>query len=356
MNIILTALLMLLVIATISLQRTYAAVPIRELKRRARKQDKLAELLYRAASYGTSLRALLWTVIGILSACLFVAVSEWFPAWLALIVCALVVWVGFVWIPSSQVSKVGARIAAWAAPVLAWLLNYLHPLFDKIVSFVRKHRPISLHTGLYDTQDLVELLNTQQVQADNRIDQAGLDIAKHALTFGDQLVRDHLTPKRVVKSVLQNDAIGPLLMDELHKSGHSRFPVYGAKDGKVVGTLFMKDLVDAKHGGKVKDVMRHEVFYVHEEQSLYDALQAILKTRHHLFIVVNSFEEYVGIITMEDVLEQIIGKPILDEFDRYDDLRAVAARAARLEHQEHTKAKTESKAETKAETPQEVVE
>jgi CBS domain containing-hemolysin-like protein len=48
--------------------------------------------------------------------------------------------------------------------------------------------------------------------------------------------------------------------------------------------------------------------------------------------VVNSFEEYVGIITMEDVLETMIGKLIVDEFDRYDDLRAVAARAAHKEH------------------------
>jgi Mg2+/Co2+ transporter CorC len=50
---------------------------------------------------------------------------------------------------------------------------------------------------------------------------------------------------------------------------------------------------------------------------------------------VNDFEEYVGILTMEDVLEQIIGKPIVDEFDQYDDLRAVAAKTAQVEHKAH---------------------
>nr|MBP7806933.1 CBS domain-containing protein [Candidatus Saccharibacteria bacterium] len=76
------------------------------------------------------------------------------------------------------------------------------------------------------------------------------------------------------------------------------------------------------------------VLYLHESQNLYEALTAMLKTKHHLFIVVNSFEVLVGIITLEDVIEQIIGKPIIDEFDEYDDLRAVAARQAQTIHTE----------------------
>ncbi len=351
MNIIVSLVLALLVVVTISLQKTYAAVPLKELKRRARKQDQLSELLYRAASYGSSLRALLWGIISILSASLFVAVSHWFAWWLALVICLAVIWVGFVWLPTSRVTKLGSQLAARSAPVISWVLNYLHPVFDRLVMFIRKHHPVSVHTGLYDTHDLIELINTQQVQTDNRIDKSGLDIAKHALTFGEQLVRDHLTPKRIVTSVGLSDDIGPLLMDELHKSGHSRFPVYDGKAPNIVGVLFMKDLVGTKHSGNVKDIMRPGVLYVHEEQSLYEALQAILKTRHQLFVVVNSFEEYVGIITIEDVLEQIIGKPILDEFDQYDDLRAVAARAASKEHHHHTQhtgSQTETKTSEKA--------
>jgi CBS domain containing-hemolysin-like protein len=84
--------------------------------------------------------------------------------------------------------------------------------------------------------------------------------------------------------------------------------------------------------------MRKRVCYIHEEQTLLEALQAVLKTKHHLFIVVNSFEEYVGILTIEGVLEQIVGLPILDEFDRYEDMRAVAASIAEKEHKLlHTK-------------------
>jgi CBS domain containing-hemolysin-like protein len=91
----------------------------------------------------------------------------------------------------------------------------------------------------------------------------------------------------------------------------------------------LHDLVITKENKKVKDVMRREVYYVHEEQTLDHALKAFIKTKHHLFIVINSFEEFVGIITIEDILEQIIGKKIIDEFDKYDDLREVAALRAK---------------------------
>lgn len=87
--------------------------------------------------------------------------------------------------------------------------------------------------------------------------------------------------------------------------------------------------------------MSHKLTYVHEDFTLYRTLQVFLKTKQHLFLVVNTFEELVGIITIEDVLEQMIGKQIVDEFDRYDDLRAVAAAAAKKDHAAHNEPKPE---------------
>jgi CBS domain containing-hemolysin-like protein len=70
------------------------------------------------------------------------------------------------------------------------------------------------------------------------------------------------------------------------------------------------------------------VFYVHQDKPLDHVLQAFLRTKHHLFLVVNEFEEVTGVISIEDVLETIIGRKIVDEFDQYEDLRAVAKLAA----------------------------
>jgi CBS domain containing-hemolysin-like protein len=101
--------------------------------------------------------------------------------------------------------------------------------------------------------------------------------------------------------------------------------VYDAENNeRFVGTLFLHDLVGLKKSGVVSQVMRQEVYYMHEEEQLAHALHAFLKTNHHLFVVVNTFEEFVGVVSIEDVLEQILGRQIVDEFDQYADLRAVA--------------------------------
>lgn len=314
---------------SISLQKTYNRVTPKELKRRARQEDPWAKALYRVVAYGVSLRMLLWIFIAIAGATFFVTLARFVDsAFVAVLASAVLIWFGFLWLPESRVTSFSTRLAAKVTPGLEVLLRYLHPIFERIGRFIERHRPVRIHTGLYQKDDLVELINQQQVQIDNRITKEELELAAHALVFGDKLVRDHLTPRRVVKMVSAADSIGPVLMGELHNSGHSRFPVFQDNQDSIVGTLYMRDLVDAKAGGRISDVMKKAVYYVHEERPLHDALQAFLKTKHHMFIVVNSFEEYVGIISIEDVLEQIIGKPIIDEFDQYDDMRAVARRHA----------------------------
>lgn len=345
MQTVLVVLLGLMTLVAVSLQRTYSRIPIKELKHRARHQDPLAVAMLRVSGYGHSLRAVLWFLIALTSAGFFVCVALSTPVWFALAASSILVWLGFVWLPAARITSISERLAAVCAPILVKVVGLLHPVIDWLTRVMRKYRPVHVHTGLYDRQDLIDLLKLQLVQPDNRIEQSELDIALNALTFGDDTVGQHLTPRRVVKAVAANESLGPIVMDELHQSGHSRFPVYADKTDNIVGTLYLRDLVHAKAGGTAQDLMKPGVAYVHEEQSLYDALQAILRTHRQLYIVVNSFEEYVGIITIEDVLETILGKPIVDEFDQYDDLRAVAARSARKEHTQHVKQRSEEKPE-----------
>ena len=318
-----------LTLLCVSLLKTYYYVNPKELKRRAREQDPIARGLYRAVAYGISLRMLLWLLIGISGGGFFVllARSATSPIW-ALAGSAILIWLGFVWMPHGRVTALGTRAASWLTPIFAFVLRYVHPLFDWLAASVRRHRPVRIHTGLYHKEDLIDLISRQQVQADNRITKEELNLALHALTFGEKFIRDHLTPRRVVKLVSLKDSVGPILISELHGSGHSRFPVYRDTEDNIVGTLYLRDMINAKAGGTVADIMKKDVYYVNEERPIYDALQAFLKTKHHLFIVVNSFEEFVGVITIEDVLEEIIGRDIVDEFDQYDDMRAVAARQA----------------------------
>lgn len=345
-----TVLVAIFTLLGIAARKTYNEVPTRELKRRAQKGEHDAKILYRAVAYGTSLQVFLWIWIGIGAVLLFFIVARDLAWPLALLGIAIFLAAGFA-LAHTKVSAFARKATLWLTPVITWKLNYLNRPLDAIGRRLNKHAVTSDHTRLYQKEDLIELLQQQAKQSDSRITKEQIDMATHALTFGDRLVRDVLVPYSQVKTVNLADSLGPKLMDELHKSGHSRFPVFEGKKQNIVGILYLRDLLQEHHGGQVSAIYKKQVTYVHEEQTLYQTLQAFLKTKRHLFIVVNQFEEVVGIITIEDILEQIIGKPIMDEFDQYEDLRAVATRMAAKTHKEQKHEDPEPAKEAKTTQP-----
>jgi len=151
-------------------------------------------------------------------------------------------------------------------------------------------------------------------------------LIESALDFPAKLVRDVMTPRSVIDAVKSSELLGPLVLDELHQRGHSRLPVFRGDIDHVVGILHVRDLLTLhdKRSVTADKAMEAKVYYVRDDQTLEKALAAFIKTRHHLFIVVNEYRETVGLLTLEDVIEALMGQKIIDEFDAHDDLRAVA--------------------------------
>jgi len=150
-------------------------------------------------------------------------------------------------------------------------------------------------------------------------------LIRQVLSYQERMVKDIMTPRSVVITVAADDTVGPVFLDRLHKSGHSRFPVVDGDLDHTVGILYLHSLVPLDPRiKKVADIMSERVRYVHQDKPLDHILEAFLRTKCHLYMVVNEFEEVTGVVSIEDVLEALIGRKIVDEFDQYEDLRAVA--------------------------------
>ena len=313
-----------LTLSSVSLLKTYTDVSTKELKRRARSGDELAGLLYKAASYDSTLQIFLWIIIGLGATGFFVTLSRSVSGAIAMLVSLILLWLGFAWLPYTKVKWPGLTLAKYSASPIAWILRKIYPalaLFAELTKYWR----VSLHTGLFEKEDLLDLLDRQVKQEDSRFTESEIVTARSALTFSDKIIRDIMTPTNKVIAVSSLEQVGPILLTELHDSGHSRFPVYeGKKQSKIVGVLYLRDLVNIRSGGRVAELMSPEVYYMHDEEPLDQALQGFLKAKHHMFLVVNRFEDVVGIVTLEDVLEQVIGRQIDEEFDQYQDSAAVA--------------------------------
>jgi CBS domain containing-hemolysin-like protein len=307
------------------------------LKRRARQGDPTAKVLYRAAAYDDRLRLFLWMVIVVFFAASFILLARVAPPIFGFIIEVLVITLGFAWLPSTRSSSKSTELTVQLTPAVVWLLGKKQPVLDWILTAARHYRLTTVHTGLYEREDLLALLDTQKQQPDSRFAPEEIDLLTHVLEFGEKMVGSCMTPRRDVRLIAADEQVSPVVTRELHETTHTRFPVYNDSEDNIVGTLYLRDLVSLKQtSGAIRDIMEPSVYYVHEEYPLEQALHAFLTTKHHLFIVVNSFEEFVGILTIEDILEQILGCKIVDEFDQYENKQAVSANHARIAHKQET--------------------
>jgi CBS domain containing-hemolysin-like protein len=237
----------------------------------------------------------------------------------------------------------GLAIALWYGRVArielihTWAMRLYEQWEPGILRFL-DHAPQLMKFLRTVDQPMVETEISSREELEHLVEQAGAVLTDqerkmlcNGLAFNDMRVETIMTPRGVIDTVAHDETVGPLLLDELHKTGHSRFPVIDGDIDHVVGTLHIKELLTLgdKSSKTAAQAMESRVFYINQDQTLDHALAAFIKTRHHLFIVVNGYRETAGILTLEDVMEALLGREIVDEFDVHDDLRIVAARNAK---------------------------
>jgi magnesium and cobalt transporter len=183
-------------------------------------------------------------------------------------------------------------------------------------------------SGEPDNQDdLVELL--RDVQADGVIDADTLRIMEGAVSISDMTVGDIMVSRSQMVS-LPVDGKFLALMKQVVESGHSRFPVHGEDKDEILGILLAKDLlrgVVADNGpGTIRELLRPAVL-VPESKRLDILLREFRQSRNHMAIVIDEYGGVAGLVTIEDVLEQIVGE-IDDEHDDAEDPNALIAAQA----------------------------
>lgn len=177
----------------------------------------------------------------------------------------------------------------------------------------------ALQGELKDREQLAVVLN--EAHKNNVIDHEALSMIDGALQVAEMQVRDIMLPRSQM-IVLEMDSSEEELMNTVIASAHSRFPVVGDSKDEVVGILLAKDLLphlvnDGDKKFTIRDVLRPAVF-IPESKRLNVLLKEFRSTRNHIAIVVDEYGGVAGMVTIEDVLEQIVGE-IEDEHDFDED-------------------------------------
>jgi CBS domain containing-hemolysin-like protein len=152
------------------------------------------------------------------------------------------------------------------------------------------------------------------------------DVISNVLTLEGKTASQVMTPRTVVFALPTSTSLadaagnGQLLQ-------HSRVPVYDDDPDDVVGIIHRRDILQAAAKDEFDtalDQLMRPVHFVVEGAKLDQLLRAFLEQRQHLMVVTDEFGTVSGIVTLEDVLEEILGREIVDEFDQVADLRAFA--------------------------------
>ncbi len=291
-----------------------------ELKRRIRSGDEEARLLLRRHSLSQdllSLQRVASAVLIVIASMISVKLFHWVPALFLSVLVAL---------GSGMVAKVGVwrRYAQriyeqHEGRILAAVERYA-----KIFKAIMSVAPMpSEDYGVESKEELISIVEKTR----GVLSRSEKQLIINSLKFEDMTVGDIMTPRSVVDTVAHDEVLGPLALDGLYKTGHSRFPVVVDDIDHVAGVLYVRDLLvvsSGKNSRKAREVMDEEVCFIHMNQDLAHALRAFIKTEKMLFVVVNNYRETVGVLTLEDVIEAMLGQKINDEFEYHTNLRAVA--------------------------------
>jgi len=189
--------------------------------------------------------------------------------------------------------------------------------------------------GPENREQLIKLLRDARQRA--LLDSGALSMMEGALQVSEMRVRDIMLPRAHMVVIDRDDPLTKILSIAT-ESAHSRFPVIGDDRGEVIGILLAKDLLaycgTDKGRFDIRDLIRAAVF-VPESKRLNVLLKDFQDSRNHMAIVVDEYGASAGLVTIEDVLEQIVGE-IEDEYD-FDEGTAILRRS---EHEFTVKAYT----------------
>jgi metal transporter CNNM len=293
------------------------------LKRKLKLGDKLAAKVYPLRKRGNLLLVTLLLGNVAVNSTLAVFLGSITSGVIAgLVATGLIVVFGEI-LPQSVFSRYalpfGARMT-W----LVWIfLIVLYPISLPLSWVLDKLLGGELPT-IFSKKEFRLFLEEQKSMEDSDIKKHEFEILQGGLVFAEKQVKDVMTPRVNTFFANKDDILNKTLLKKIHDFGHSRIPVYSKSRDKVVGILYAKDLImlSSKDKRLVSEIMRKKVEYVNETDKLDQVLKLFQKKKTHVFIVHDDFNGVSGIVTLEDVLEEIVGE-IIDEFDVKADMREV---------------------------------
>jgi len=268
------------------------------------------------------------TVTGLLA-------ERWFGSLgitLASIVLTLVMFVYAEAIPKTYAVRHPLRVARLVTPVVALLKTAFHPIVSLLIWFADLQAPgqgIAGTAGV--TEEELRLLAAQAAQS-GEIADSDLELMERAFAVGDQRVDGILVPRIDVVSV-SADTRARRALEIAIESGHRRLPVHSGNPDEMSGVVRLRDLARHLSEGKDEPVgqLAREVLVVPESKRVLELLREMQRSGRHFAVAVDEHGGTAGIVTIEDVVEELVGDVADEGEDRPTVIQEIAPGRWRVE-------------------------
>ncbi len=306
MSVLLVLALLVLSLCLSAMASAFQMLSQSHLRHWAKQKDTAALKLYPLKARGSATYLMIEILRALLVSAAFVLIATSIDPWLAWAVCSALVFIAFIVLTQLYLKPFGMRLLIIMSRPLLAVTNALKPLtlpLGRVFDAYLEQEPVTLTRS-----ELQAMLESVQPE-DTDLSQEEVRVLSSVLSFSHKTVHEVMIPKSKVVTVKLGEKLTPIIIDELYKTGHARFPVV-SDDGKaVVGILHIHDIMDVKAPESVEDAMQPRVNYVDEDRELDHVLQTFYKTKQSVFVVHNQASDMVGLISVEDVLQLILGKP-----------------------------------------------
>lgn len=285
-----------------------------ELRRKALLGDVAARKVYRVRKDGNLLLVTLLLGNVAVNAALSIFLGSLTAGIVAgLIATGLIVIFGEI-IPQAIFARHGLVLGAR----LVWLVNIflflLFPIARPMASILDRMLGSELQT-IYSRQELLKIIEDHKYSSDSDVEEDEEKIIRGALTFSSKSAAEVMTPLADVYMLEKHALLSDKQLHDIREHAWSRIPVFKKKRDAVVGVIRAKNLIGRDLEECTAGDMMQDVLFVRDRKPLDDVFELFMRTRQHLAVVTNSARGAVGVVTFEDVIEEIIREEIEDESD-----------------------------------------
>ena len=286
-----------------------------ELERKRKLGNPKAEAVYQVRKNNNLLLVTLLVGNVLVNAVLSVLLASFTTGFVAVAVSTFLIVIFGEIVPQAFFAKYALDVGYYFVPVVRLLLFLFYPVAAPIAWVLEQVMGAEEDT-IWSKEELSEIIKDHEDSKDSELDSDEEKVLLGALTYSDKKAGEVMTHKDDCYLLSEGTLLTESVLRNIKEMGFTRVPVYYKKRRNIVGVLFTKDLITLQETKPLAEVYRPEtILQARTDEALDDLLNRFIRKKMHMAYVVNTEGGFAGLVTLEDIVEEIINTEIEDETD-----------------------------------------